>query len=85
MRNKITDGAENVEYRQGIAVSWVGNGSPRVSTSSYAGEIQASYYRFDMARMSEGMLEDLMFGDIWSKYLLMYETITQMQCIALIR
>ena len=34
---QITEKTKNVERRQGIAVSWVGNESPMVSASSYAG------------------------------------------------
>ena len=42
---------ENVEFRHGISLSWVRNESPRASTSSYAGGIQALFYGADMARV----------------------------------
>ena len=64
LRKQITEKTKNVEYRQGIAVSLVGNKSPRASASSYAWEIQASFYGRDMARMLEGLSEELMFGNI---------------------
>ena len=34
-----------------------------MSTSSYAAEIQALFYGFDVARILEGMLSELTFGD----------------------
>ena len=37
LRKQLADETNNVEYRRGIAVSWVSNESPRVSTSSYSG------------------------------------------------
>ena len=45
-------------------MSWVSNKSPRVPTSSYAGEIQAVFYGFDMARMLKGLLAELLIGNI---------------------
>ena len=54
---------ENVEFIQGIAVSWVSNKSHRVQTSSFSGEIRAAFYGFDMARMLKGLLAGL-FGNI---------------------
>ena len=33
-----------------------------VSASSYAGKTQALFYGFDVARMSKGLLSELMFG-----------------------
>ena len=41
----------------------VGQQSPRVSTSSYDGEIQALFYGFDMDRLLKGLLSELMFGN----------------------
>ena len=64
LRKQITDRAGNVEFRQGIAVSRVSNKSPRVATSSFAGEIQAVFYGFDMARMLKGLLAELLFGSV---------------------
>ena len=61
-RKQPAEKTENVEYRQGIAVSWVSNKSPRVSTYSYAGEIQELFYGFDMARMLKGPLAELTLG-----------------------
>ena len=63
MRKQITE-QENEEFRHGIAVSWVSNASPRVSTSSFAGEIQAAFYGSDMARMLKCLLAELLFGNI---------------------
>ena len=37
LRRQKTEQTKNVEYKQGVDVSWVGNKSPRVPTSSYAG------------------------------------------------
>ena len=42
LRGKITDTAKNVEFQQGIAVSWVSNNSPRASTSSY--DVESNQY-----------------------------------------
>ena len=40
------------------------NKSPRAPTSSYAGEIKALRYGFDMARMLRGILAELRFGNM---------------------
>ena len=66
LRKKITDQAENVEFRKGIDVSCVSNESRRVPTSSFAVAIQA-VYGFEMSRMSKGLLSELLFGDIGVK------------------
>ena len=63
MRKQITDQSRNVEFRQGIAVSWVSNQSPRVSTSSFAGEIQEAFYGIDVGRMLRGLLAELLFAN----------------------
>ena len=47
-----------------MAVSWVINKRPRVTTSKEAGEIQAVFYGCDMAMMLKGLLSDLLFGNI---------------------
>ena len=47
-----------------MAVSCVSNKSPRVATSSFAGEIQAAFYGFDMARMLKCLMADLLIGNI---------------------
>ena len=70
---------KNVEFPQGIAVSWVSNKCPRFSTASYAWVIQALFYGFDMARMLIGLLSELMFGNMGRGYPHMYETIIQTQ------
>ena len=54
-----TEKTKNVEYRQGIAVYRARDKNPRVSTSSYAGEIQALFYGPDMAGMSKVLLAEL--------------------------
>ena len=82
LKKQITGGAENVEFRHGIAVSWVGNKSPRVPTSSYSAEIQELFYGCDMARMLKGLLDALMFGNMRSAIpTQMYEAIIQMHRI----
>ena len=64
LRRRITEHTKNAEYQQGVDVPWVSSKSPRVSTSSFAGEIQALFYGFDMERMLEGLLEELMFWNV---------------------
>ena len=63
-RKQIEEKTKNVEYRQGIAVSCDSNRGPRAPTSSYAGEIQASFYGFDMDRMLKCLLAELMFANM---------------------
>ena len=55
---------KNDEYQQGIAVSWVSSRSPRAPKSSYAGGNTSILYGFDMAMLSKGLLEDLMFRNM---------------------
>ena len=55
---------KNEEFQQGISVSWVGNKTPKVATTSFAGGIQAVLYVFDMARMLKGLLSELLLGNI---------------------
>ena len=64
LRKQITETTKNVEYEQGIAVSWVSNKSPRAPTSSFAVEIQSMFYGFDMDRMLKGLLAALLFANI---------------------
>ena len=64
LRKQTTEKTKNVEYRQGIAVSWVSNASHRASTSSYAVEIQALFYGLGMARMLKGLLAELMLANV---------------------
>ena len=45
-------------------MSWAGNESPRVATSSVAGEIHAAFYGFDMDGALKGLLTELLFGNI---------------------
>ena len=52
------------EFHQSVAISWVSNKSPRVTTSKEAGVIQAVFYGVDMARVLEGLLGELLFGNI---------------------
>ena len=47
-----------------VAISWPSSKSPRVATSSYAGEIQALFYGFDAARFLKEMLAELLFGNV---------------------
>ena len=61
---QITEQTKNGEFQQGVTISWVGNTSPRVPTSSFAGEIQAVFYGFDMARMLKGLTAELLFGNL---------------------
>ena len=61
---QITEKSKNVEYRQGIAVSWVGNKRPMFPTSGYAGEIQALFYGRDVARASECHVAEFIFGNM---------------------
>ena len=44
MRKQITEQTKNDDFQKGIAISWVINKSPRVATSSFAGEIQAVFF-----------------------------------------
>ena len=46
--------AEVGEFHQGVAISWVSNKSPMVTTSKEAWDIQAVFYGFDMAMMLKG-------------------------------
>ena len=55
---------QNEEFQQWVADSWVSNKSPRVAKSSFPGEIQAVFYGFDMARMLEDLMAELLFGNI---------------------
>ena len=55
---------KNDEYRHGIDVSWARNERPRVSTSSFVGEIQAMFYGFDMAGLLKGILSELPIAGI---------------------
>ena len=64
LRKQITEQTKSAQYRQGNAVPWVSNKSPRSSTSSFAGEIQEVFYGRDMARLLKGMLAELLFGNI---------------------
>ena len=43
LRKQITEQSENEEFQQWVAVSCVSGKSPRVATSSSAGEIQAVF------------------------------------------
>ena len=43
IRTKITEQNKNQPFRKGISISWPSSKSPRVATSSYAGEIQALF------------------------------------------
>ena len=58
---KITEKTKNLERRQGIAVSRASNKRHRVSTSSYAWSIQASFYGFGMGRMLNVLLTEFLF------------------------
>ena len=79
---QITEETKNLEYRQCIAALRVNSIGPRVSTSSYSGEIQALYYCFDVARMRKALLSELLFCNIGVRgYRPMFETITQMRRI----
>ena len=40
---QIAEGTKNVEFQLGIADSWAGSGSPRVSTSIYAGKYKRCF------------------------------------------
>ena len=61
---KITDRAKNLEYRRCIAVSPARGKIHRVSTSSYAVEIRALFYGFNMAGMLKWLFAELLFGNI---------------------
>ena len=61
--NKLRN-RQNGEFHHGIAISWASNKSHRVATSSFAGEIQAVFYGFDMARTLQGLLAELLFGNM---------------------
>ena len=61
---QITGKGNNVEYRQGIAASWVSNICPRVPTSSFLVGVQALFYGFDMFRALEGLLSELFLGNL---------------------
>ena len=63
LRKRLTEKTKNVEYQYGIALSCVGNKSPRVATSSYSG-VHALFNGFDMSRMLKGILAELTVGDI---------------------
>ena len=58
---------KNEEFQQWVAASWVSNKSPRVPTSSFAGEIQAAFYGFDMARMLKCIMAELLLGNIGAR------------------
>ena len=63
---------QNDEFQKWVAASWVSDESPRVSTSSFAGNIQDAFYGFDIARMLEGHMAELLFGNIgWGFRLLL--------------
>ena len=64
LRKQITAKNKNGEYQQGIAVSFVCSESPRLPTSSFAWELQAMFYGFDMARMLTGILGELSFANV---------------------
>ena len=64
LRKRITEQTKNVEYRQGVSVSWAGNKIPRWPTSSFAWGIEALLYGFDMARALKDLLSELLLGDI---------------------
>ena len=64
LRKQITGRTKNVEFRQGVDVSWVGNESHRESTASFAVGIQAVFYGFDVARTLKGMRSELLLGNI---------------------
>ena len=64
IRAKITEQNKNQQFHKGIAISWSSSKSPRVATSSYAGEIQALFYGFDTARFLKEMLAELLFGNV---------------------
>ena len=66
LRRQIAEQTKNGEFQQGITISWVSNKSPRVATSSFAGEIQAVCYGFDMARMLKGLMAELFFWKLGS-------------------
>ena len=44
-------------------VSWANNKSRRAPTSSYEGGARALFYGFDMVRMLQGLLGELIFGN----------------------
>ena len=46
IRSKIKETNKNENFHTGIAISWSSSKSHRVSTSSYAGELQALFYGF---------------------------------------
>ena len=64
IRNKIKWGTKTRTYIPVIAISWPSSKSPRVATSSYAGEIQALFYGFDTARFVKEMSSELHFGNV---------------------
>ena len=60
----MADRTKDLERRRGSAVSRTSKKSHRVPTSSYAGEIKALSYAFDVTRMLNGILEELLYGNI---------------------
>ena len=63
IRSKIKETNKNENFHTGIAISWPSSEGPRVSTSSYDGEIQALFYGLDAARSIKEMLSELLFGN----------------------
>ena len=54
MRSQKLNFSEVGEFHQWVAISWVSNKSPMVTTSKEAWDIQAVFYGFDMAMMLKG-------------------------------
>ena len=63
-RVSITEKTANVEFQQGIDVSWLSNKIPRVPTSSYDGETQALFYGSGMGMVLKCLLSELTFGNM---------------------
>ena len=61
---QITEKSKKVEYRQGVAVSWVGNKCSRGPTSSYACGGACAILRFRHGRDVDRLLAELVFGNM---------------------
>ena len=66
LRRKINEGNKDRTYLGGIPVEWHIGESPMESATSYAGEIQASFYRFDPSRFLKSLVSDLLlrYGNV---------------------
>ena len=62
---RITEKAKNVEFQQGIDVSWVGkHPRRRQHLATRGGGPQSLFYGCDVVRTSHGLLEEPTFGNM---------------------